>query len=329
MRNQIALTREQQEKLAEHHGHQIERIGMYFGLPEWYEIKYEGAEGHFLHGHLRHFGYAITSTFQAEKFELGNHISRVALDSVVLADMLGFGRNSEYEHQGFLFVDAAISHDDGKTDPDLIDLAEKKTDFTRRDRKRMKEHVLGGVYCLEEALPIKADHHRWQRNSYSPISPFWNALRKLTGRYHIDRTPESETLSKFLGVLDFHDSAATRANTRNYSEPRLPSPEELKGLLIHEYGCLRIRYLGEKLPPIDISGRELIEELFGKGVFGRADVFNPYPEPFSFVLRSSDGETAEARSALGQREEELMGKIKKYGQLELKEYEKRSAQKRA
>jgi hypothetical protein len=323
MENQIRLTGEQQEKLAERHYHQIKRVGMCFGLPEWYEIKYEGAKGHSLFGHLRHFGDAITYTFQDGKLELGNHASRVALDSVVLADALGFGRSSKYEHQGFLFVDAAISHDDGKLDPRLIDLAEKKVGFTRRDRKRMKEHAWRGLYCLDEAIPIKLDHHRWQRNSYSYMSPFWNTLRKWTGRYYIKRTPESNTLSKFLGIIDFHDSAATRANTRNYSEPRLPSSEELRDLLTNEYGRLRIKYHGEKLPRMDMSGRELIEELFRRGVFGRANVFDPYPEPFSFVVRPTDEETVAVRNALGQRENEITAKIKRYDQLELEEYEKK------
>ncbi len=299
----------------------IYETGVYFGLPEWFEIKYEGASRYPLFGeHLRHFGDGIDEFYKSGMIATANHSARIALDSIVLSDMLGIGVGTSFYRQSEFLMDAALNHDTGKTLPGLRDIAEKKVGFTKADQELMKTHVGLAGYVSNEARVIVTDHHRWQKNSYTSVSPAWNWIRKKLGLWHLKRTPETIVLSKFLGILDFHDSAATRVNSRNFDSPRLPSSEELRGLLLQSYGTIKIKYFGLEMSKIDLTGRQLIEDLFEVGVFGRSDPINPYKEPYSFIKRPSKEEALALKEKMKRREEEVREKLKKYNEIELEEY---------
>ena len=48
-----------------------------------------------------------------------------------------------------------------------------------------------------------------------------------------------------------------------------PPREEVKEVLLTEYGKLRIVYEGENMPKLNLSGAELIQEFYKRGIFGR------------------------------------------------------------
>jgi len=70
------------------------------------------------------------------------------------------------------------------------------------------------------------------------------------------------------------------------------------------------------LPTFDMKGVDLIKRLFALGVLGRSDPFNPYSEPYSFIVRPNPSEQKTLRELVGVREKTVTGKIEMYGNAE-------------
>ena len=104
----------------------VYEAAIYLGVPEWFEIKYEGAERHIMGDHLRHSTGILWEFKDRGKIATANHLARVALDAVVLADIFGIGPKSDYSQFGAILVESAIEHDAGKILPDVLLIAEKK-----------------------------------------------------------------------------------------------------------------------------------------------------------------------------------------------------------
>ena len=235
----------------------------YMGLPEEKDVKSNLCEEFREIGHLGN-AYATIQPFLDEGlYETANHILRVSIYSFVVGSFIGLRKE-----QRDTLVLAALFHDLGKISVDVINIAEKKIGFDEVDRATMENHVShSSVMVLDvDIKTIIALHHSWQKN---PYGVYGEIIRK---------TKENEFLSKILALIDFHDSAATRVNTRNSQEPRLLKSSEVKDLLIKEYSDMEFGdFIGFN------NGKELIEGLYKDNIFGREDVKLPYNDEFEIL----------------------------------------------
>jgi len=323
MAEEAGLSKEQEEHLSDCLTLRVYEAGVYLGLPERYEIEYEHGRPNKFCEELNLLQQGLNFLRDSGLFATANHSARVALDCVVLSDILGIGPSSDYAITGTLLVSAAAEHDSGKMVGEISKIAEKQSNFTEKDREKMKVHVGASMLCMdEEVRAVIADHHRWQKTkSYTPFPPLRNELYKFLDKfidrkgYYIVRTAKTQALSKFLALLDCHDAAATRSNTRNSAVRELPSPEKLMQILLREYGNLRINYSGSEMPKMNFSGQQLIFMLYETGIFGRESPFNPYSKPYSFIRGRNEDETLMLMQKAQTRQKELDIKLQKYLEL--------------
>jgi hypothetical protein len=218
----------------------------------------------------------------SENFSLGwnldaetqNHLLRVCLYSIAIANSLGIHENRYWMKN---FIEASLKHDCGKAGVEDMEISyegkipilrgcdkryhfvNKETGFTQEDRRRMNNHIDIGIIFFTNEEPIKsisACHHLWQKN---PVFPAWLKSCK--------RTKETDYLSKLLAIVDCYDAASERINTRNSHSPRKLEHKEAIETLLQEYGNLQIVYRGHQLPKIRANGEELINYFCGYGIF--------------------------------------------------------------
>ena len=223
-----------------------------------------------------------SSFFQRfRKLDQYTHGLRVACYSIRIMDYLGFQDNEYRQH----FFVASLLHDGGKAV--VMDLIDKRTDFTQEDMEKMKEHPCISKKLIIDAIDpiaglIAEGHHSYQPDGYP------KNLKK--------ESPEIEYLRKILGIIDFYDSASTRDNDRikkgleehllrHFRGIILPCKNTVKKLLIKSYGKIDMGYNGQALPKCDCSGKQFIKELYSAKIFGSADILNPFKEPFSFTYK--------------------------------------------
>jgi len=270
---------------------------IYLGYPDWCEIKYEGHLGSVVEkSHLRRSTDGITAFIDAGKFDTASHVARTTLYSVAIADFLKM--NAPIFHQGReKLVVAAANHDTGKLHPNLIHLVDRY-DLTPEEIITMREHVnYGALYPgnpdIREIIGL---HHNWQNNSYRAGNITEKALKKAG----------VVLASKLLEIPDFLDACGRKNAKSNGNGNRNP-----KELLLKEFGKLPIKYEGEEFPNINITGGDLIESLYDKGIFGREPI-NPFPTEYSFILRDNQVDQFMERQMARSREIVMERKIAKY-----------------
>jgi response regulator RpfG family c-di-GMP phosphodiesterase len=286
---------------------QVYDVFVYLGYPEFYEVKYEGAvksSG----DHLRHSADDVCMFMDHHHFDTASHTARTIMYSSAVSDFLGLYNQRYYEARVTL-LESASGHDKGKLDPSLTDLIEKRQEFTPEERVRMKKHLEWGVALNDTDIgavsAVIGMHHNWQREGYS----------LQYDASHQTLTDEVKILSKLLGIIDFYDSVSTRVNKRNFDNPRLPTKDEAKHILMEEYGELPIEYKGEQMPELSLKGKSLIESLYSAEIFGR-DFFDPFPKPYSFIWRPGWLQKKVAQIKARGRGREIERKIRKYRQKE-------------
>ncbi len=138
----------------------------------------------------------------------------------------------------------------------------KTENFGPVDRKKMSVHSLRSYQLLRDIFWFTSEivlrHHTFAGpNGYPKVLP--------KGKYDISRATQFliEHYARVLAVIDFYDSASTRENEQ-WGEPGkkvLPSPEQVKGLLI-KFNKDQERMINAAYER-GIFGRP-IEEVFGK-----------------------------------------------------------------
>ena len=239
---------------------------------------------------IQDFKFLTVGTFlENNDYETSKHSIRVGLYCTAIANYLGiFDKNPQL---GRDFVQAGFMHDIGKAFVESVGLTgytlngggiygyrpkeerthlvNKKTGFTKEDQEKMKDHVDVGLVFVEEPIKsIIANHHAHQKN---PVLPKTQNLKN---------SKESYYLSRLLALSDFNDAASTRENDRNGYIPIVSELKKTKELLINEYENLSIKYNGSKLPKINTTGRDLIEELYDANIFGRENPKDPFSESY-------------------------------------------------
>lgn len=211
-----------------------------------------------------------------EKTEQYLHSVRIGLYSIPVMDFLGIN-DKEWRKK---FFTASLDHDEAKCD--VFEIVDKKSGFTEEDSERMKLHVKYDLilsYFGKDVKAIIERHHFYRPNGY-PKNP------------ESKESPEIKILSQCLGVMDSHDAARNRKNTRTnlsiwdrLNRRKLPSPETVRKELIKEYGELKMDYNGNILPKTEMSGKEFINIMYNANIFGRENALNPFTEPDSFKFK--------------------------------------------
>lgn len=201
------------------------------------------------------------------------HMMRTGLYSIDLINHLNI-ENKEWRHNMFT---AYLWHDVGK---DLVEgfndafMIDVNKPFTEKSLKLMEWHVdseqLGDLFT-PTIKAIVTRHHFYRKKNPYPQNP-WG-----------EETPEVKYLAQRLGIVDSYDAASTRVNNRTkitlidkLFKKRFQSQKLIKKMLIEDYGEQRLEYDRDFFPYVKQTGKEFIEEMYSKEIFGRENRFNPF-----------------------------------------------------
>ncbi len=150
------------------------------------------------------------------------HSIRVGLKSIEVAEYTGIVKPSDLFYPGLL-------HDLGKKNI-RKELLEKETNWTRQDTEELKPHAEMGARIIADLYEFSS----WViRNSHK-------LSREGIGK--LERNPQFSERSnllvfecaRLLDIIDFHDAATYRKNSRNTEVARHLSPDEVKQCLLRE-----------------------------------------------------------------------------------------------
>ncbi len=159
---------------------------------------------------------------------------------------------SGYMHldQKALFF-AGTLHDVGKLliPPETL---KKTKGFNEKDMAKMKKHpeytymLLRGVHEFSAEVALR--HHKYQDRGYPKKLP------KSAIDFSEKTQADINFYARILTIIDFYDSASSRKNDKfSPGNPRLPTPEEVKELLLNANKDQKV----------------LIENLYKDGIFGQ------------------------------------------------------------
>ena len=156
-------------------------------------------------------------------YETWEHSVRVGLKGLEVAKFLHLDPRALF-YSGLL-------HDVGKslTDPKSL---KKKEGFDGKDMAELKKHPSDGYRMVrgvhEFSAQVLLRHHQYVGEGYP----------KQTPKCDVDFSKGTQAMisyfSRLLGLIDFYDAVTHRENDK-FSEdgtPRLPTPEEAKGILL-------------------------------------------------------------------------------------------------
>lgn len=211
------------------------------------------------------------------------HSIRASLIMLEATDVLGF--NNEWQVHNFI---AALGHDSGSI---CFQNARNRDKSFPQYKEMMKQHPTLSAHQVSSFDPISAAiierHHRWQPDPYPPESDF----------LYKQPTPEIEVSSKILTIVDCYEAATTREHREGVFisdlilRGGLPSKKKVREELSKNHAELIIKYDGNSLPKMDFSGKEFIDVMYDRGVFGRPSL-NPYPYPYSFMSKKTIAHTS-------------------------------------
>lgn len=201
---------------------------------------------------------------------------RVALMSIAIGELIDLP-----EELRVPFFETCFLHDIGKVGVFQSGNSGKRwPDY----KPEMRRHPSIGAEISREYGEVIAAAiertHLFQRDAYPEL-------------FKTRETPEALYLAKLTAMIDVYDSASTRDNHRVHVPEllklvgkRLPTRTGVKEEILNTKG--EIDFSQEKkefgFPYKDARG--FILSLYEIGVFGRANVFNPFPETKSFSLNS-------------------------------------------
>jgi hypothetical protein len=223
-----------------------------------------------LSSRIEHFNTSIlwnTSSADRSLYATYFELIRVALYSLYASELAGLNVNMKR-----LNFQVGLLHDIGKVWAFNIGNCQK---VWPQYKAEMREHPSAGASSVRELgidIPAAIERtHLFEREPYP-------------SEFTTVETDRAIMAAKIVAILDYYDSASTRANNRIPLHPllrvlgkELPTKSTIKTLLIEERGKIDFSREREYFGFPFKDGEEFIEALYSARILGR-DPYNPFPK---------------------------------------------------